>query len=316
MKRHFDDEQISILVGEALTEAPDKQATDDEWKAFARSHRIGDNGSSTVPLVPRRRPFKWIVAGVAAAAVAAGLWFVPLRENKPAADGFVCFYAAKNAPDRLTETSEGGTCTVTTPPSTTTTVKLDDGTTVMLSANSTLTYPATFRGKERREVTLEGEAWFKVAHDKAHPFSVEAGKMHTNVLGTTFVVRAYRDDVPEVALIEGRVNLTSDDTSVDIVPGQKGQLGNEGIVVAKANLTAATDWMRREFVMDNTPLSEALESIASWYNTTVVARNTERMDRKIHFRFSRKATIAEVVEALNDLNVASVRLNKGRIEVE
>lgn len=316
MKRHFDDEQISILVGEALTEAPDRQATDDEWKAFARSHRIGGHGTSTVARVPRRRPLRWIAAGLAAAAVAAGLWFLPLRESQPSADGFVCFYAAREIPDRLTETNEGGTCTVTTPPSATATVRLGDGTVVTLSANSTLTYPATFRGKARREVKLDGEAWFKVAHDKAHPFSVEAGRMHTNVLGTTFVVRAYKDDVPEVALIEGRVNLTSDNTSVDIVPGQKGRLGNGGIVVAKANITSATDWMRGEFVMDNTPLSDALESIASWYNMTVVVRNTDRMDRKIHFRFSRKATIEEVVEALNDLNVAPVHVDKGRIEVE
>lgn len=244
------------------------------------------------------------------------MWFLPLRESQPAADGFVCFYAAKNAPDRLTETNEGGTCKVSTPPSATATVRLGDGTVVTLSANSTLTYPATFKGKRRREVTLEGEAWFKVAPDKTHPFSVEAGKMRTNVLGTTFIVRAYKNDSPVVALIEGRVNLTSDGTSVDITPGQKGLLADDGIMVAKANMGALTDWMRQEFVMDNTPLSEALESIASWYNMTVVVRNTERMERKIHFRFSRKAKVEVVVEALNDLNVASLRVNNRRIEVE
>lgn len=322
MKRHFDDEQISLLVGEALSEAPDQKATDEAWAAFARSHRIGGHVNDTQSLEakfrhrPSARLVWWAAASVAVAAMVVGLCFVPWGGQAETSDGFVCFYAAREVPDRLTETDVRGICTVSTPPSATTTVKLGDGTVVTLSANSTLTYPATFKGKRRREVTLEGEAWFKVAPDKTHPFSVEAGKMRTNVLGTTFIVRAYKNDYPVVALIEGRVNLTSDGTSVDITPGQKGLLADDGIMVAKANMGALTDWMRQEFDMDNTPLSEALESIASWYNMTVVVRNTERMEREIHFRFSRKAKVEEVVEALNDLNVASLRVNNRRIEVE
>ena len=54
---------------------------------------------------------------------------------------------------------------------------LADGTQVWLNANSRLVYPTAFKGKNR-EVELQGEGYFKVAHDAHHPFIVKAGDMN------------------------------------------------------------------------------------------------------------------------------------------
>ncbi len=66
-------------------------------------------------------------------------------------------------------------------------VRLADGTKVMLNAGSRLTYPKEFSG-EKREVQLSGQAFFEVTPDKTHPFVVKTQKMDVTVLGTSFEV--------------------------------------------------------------------------------------------------------------------------------
>ncbi|HVW61230.1 MAG TPA: FecR domain-containing protein [Puia sp.] len=87
---------------------------------------------------------------------------------------------------------------------------LSDGTRVWLNAGSKLTYPATFPN-DRREVKLEGEAYFEVAKGSRAPFSVHAGKITVGVLGTSFNVKAYSGDKDiETTLITGKVQVTLD----------------------------------------------------------------------------------------------------------
>ncbi len=81
---------------------------------------------------------------------------------------------------------------------------LPDGSGGMLNSGSTLTYPIPFI--KERSVTLEGEAWFNVARDEKHPFTVDAGSLDLTVLGTSFNVNAYPDeDYVEVVLESGKV---------------------------------------------------------------------------------------------------------------
>jgi len=87
---------------------------------------------------------------------------------------------------------------------------LSDGTQVWLNAGSKLIYPAVFTG-DRREVKLEGEAFFDVARSSKAPFSVHAGKITVGVLGTSFNVKAYNGDKDiETTLITGKVQVTLD----------------------------------------------------------------------------------------------------------
>jgi ferric-dicitrate binding protein FerR (iron transport regulator) len=89
-------------------------------------------------------------------------------------------------------------------------VVLSDGTQVWLNAGSKLTYPSVFP-HDRREVKLEGEAYFEVAKASKAPFSVHAGKITVGVLGTSFNVKAYNDDKNiETTLITGKVQVTLD----------------------------------------------------------------------------------------------------------
>jgi ferric-dicitrate binding protein FerR (iron transport regulator) len=83
---------------------------------------------------------------------------------------------------------------------------LPDGTRVWLNEGSKLSYPTAF-ASERREVTLEGEAYFEVVHLQQHqPFVIKANGTETTVLGTSFNVAAAAKGV-EVSVVTGRVKL-------------------------------------------------------------------------------------------------------------
>lgn len=84
---------------------------------------------------------------------------------------------------------------------------LPDSSVVWLNAGSRIRYAGNFiQGK--REVYLDGEAYFKVKEDAGHPFMVHAGNITISVLGTEFNVRAYQDENRiETTLINGKVQV-------------------------------------------------------------------------------------------------------------
>lgn len=87
-------------------------------------------------------------------------------------------------------------------------LSLGDGTEIWLNSGSKLTYPKAFSGKTRG-VTLEGEAYFQVAHDASRPFSIRTGKLITKVLGTSFNIKAYPEDRNiRVAVLTGKVRVS------------------------------------------------------------------------------------------------------------
>ena len=85
------------------------------------------------------------------------------------------------------------------------TIELPDGTNVVLNSASQLSYLNNF-GEKVRRVQLNGEAYFKVAHDEKHAFIVQIGDLEVKVLGTSFNVSAYEDakDVTVVLWKESR----------------------------------------------------------------------------------------------------------------
>ncbi|WP_293304077.1 FecR family protein [Pedobacter sp. UBA5917] len=83
---------------------------------------------------------------------------------------------------------------------------LVDGTIVYLNADSRLRYPEKFVGNTR-EVSLSGEAFFKVAHDKSKPFIIHTDKLNTQVLGTSFNISAYSNENISVTVVTGKVSV-------------------------------------------------------------------------------------------------------------
>ncbi|ODS80783.1 MAG: hypothetical protein ABS46_13255 [Cytophagaceae bacterium SCN 52-12] len=100
------------------------------------------------------------------------------------------------------------------------TVSLDDGSTVVLQKNSRLSFSKPF-GKSGRKVLLSGEAFFEVARDSLKPFAVYSGEIVTEVLGTSFSVRAFeKDNEVEVNVKTGKVSVFRQDAAAAAQPRQ------------------------------------------------------------------------------------------------
>ncbi len=100
---------------------------------------------------------------------------------------------------------------------------LSDGTHVWLNSGTTIKFPSRF-SNNKRDIYLEGEAYFEVTENKKMPFFVYSGKMVTKVLGTEFNVRAYSDNKNlETTLINGSVEIQDifHEKMVVLKPGQQ-----------------------------------------------------------------------------------------------
>lgn len=328
------DARLSQIFGEALGDEPSKEETLAAWEAFEKKHisseeehlqkaedelsekKIEDEigGESSSRKISKARILAWITASVAVAASLFLFIFRSSQEISQPTEFSMELFSEVTSPKQVEQTLSDGYCVVSTPAATTTLVTLSDGTKVMLNANSTLEYPASFDDAEVREVRLKGEAHFEVTKNPHRPFVVKAGEMQTQVLGTIFDVKAYRKDAPKVTLMQGKVKVSNADTEVEMRPGQTATLQADKIVVSKAS-PSASDWLEGDFDMDQVTLAEAMSDIGAWYNKTVVFQSQANMDKLIHFRFSRRASLQEIITALNEMGVAKVRIEKGKIMV-
>ncbi len=309
VSENVSDARLSQIFGEALGDEPSKEETLAAWEAFEKKHIVENEKK-----VSKARILTWITASVAVAASLFLFIFRSSQEISQPTEFSMELFSEVTSPKQVEQTLSNGYCVVSTPAATTTLVTLSDGTRVMLNANSTLEYPASFDDAEVREVRLKGEAHFEVTKNPHRPFVVKAGEMQTQVLGTIFDVKAYRKDAPKVTLMEGKVKVSNADTEVEMRPGQTATLQADKIVVSKAS-PSASDWLEGDFDMDQVTLAEAMSDIGAWYNKTVVFQSQANMDKLIHFRFSRRASLQEIITALNEMGVAKVRIEKGKIMV-
>lgn len=191
--------------------------------------------------------------------------------------------------------------TVTIPPGKSYNITLADGTKVFMYAGSRLTYPAVFSGKERR-VHLEGEAYFKVTKDKAHPFVITTERAEAKVLGTELNVSCYKGEPCHVALLTGSV-LVSDKKearSVKLVPGQ-GVTVNENapLAVNAENMETYNYWLSGYIYYDDAPLAEIAKALGRWYNVNVVFDNESVKTMKVRYFCQRSESLDRAVELLN-----------------
>ena len=196
--------------------------------------------------------------------------------------------------------------TITTPRGKDYEVVLSDGTVVLLNADSKLTFPTRFTG-DNRTVKLVGEAYFKVSKDKHCPFIVQAEGVATKVLGTEFNLKAYPHSHVNVTLIKGSVAVNAEGKEVTLKPGQNAEYNEDKeIEVTSVDTECYTQWKDGYFYFDNVPLIDVVRELGRWYNVNVEIRNNSLMSYRLHFIASRKSSIQEFVDNLNEFNYLHV----------
>lgn len=158
-----------------------------------------------------------------------------------------------------------------------TVVQLSDGSEVSLNYGSRIKYPRTFTGNTR-EITLDGEGYFDVAHDPDKPFVVKTGSLNVTALGTEFNVQSYRDDnLISATLVEGKVvidKILPNEEFERIGAMQPGQhvaynIASERIISSQGNIEQYIAWREGKMVFDNTPITTVAGELSRKFNVDI-----------------------------------------------
>ncbi|MDE6629464.1 MAG: FecR domain-containing protein [Muribaculaceae bacterium] len=185
-------------------------------------------------------------------------------------------------------------------------VTLPDGSVVTLNGGSSVTYPASFDGYDRREVLLMGEACFKVAKDRKHPFVVRGGEMDITALGTEFNVKAYPEtSTTHATLLEGSVRVQAGEDASGIVLQPSEQISfNRRTGEVERSLARPDDvtaWQRGEIVFNNLTLPEILAELNNRFSHRFVYNAAQLPDDRFTFRFRKGMTINDVMAIVSDV---------------
>ena len=158
-----------------------------------------------------------------------------------------------------------------------TVVQLTDGTEVHLNYGSKIKYPRSF-DENTREVTLQGEGFFSVAHDPSRPFVVKTKQLDIKALGTKFNVQAYpEDEFIATTLVEGKVVVTQAGGGEDaktvrsLKPGQhiNYNVNTQTISSTTGNIEKYIVWKDGVLMLDNTDLKEVAEKLERNFNVEI-----------------------------------------------
>jgi ferric-dicitrate binding protein FerR (iron transport regulator) len=154
---------------------------------------------------------------------------------------------------------------ISTPRGQSSLIVLPDGTYVWLNAASSIRFPESFSGGERR-VEMTGEAYFEVTKNKKLPFHVVYLNQELEVLGTHFNINAYADEpLAKTTLIEGSVKI---DDKYILSPGDQAQLNKNSIIQIVQPVDAAESiaWINNQFEFNEADIYEIMRQISRWYD--------------------------------------------------
>lgn len=184
-------------------------------------------------------------------------------------------------------------------------VILEDSTCVWVNAESELRYPSHF-GVGKRVVELKGEAYFKVHPDADRPFIVKTEQVETKVLGTEFNMQAYPEQLQNVTLVKGRVQVKAAMGEVILNPGENAALTGGGLKVETVDILKYISWKNGYFYYDDVCLEEILEELGRWYDFTV--RYEDESLKALRFKFwaGRYEPLVRMLAHLNEMHRAEV----------
>lgn len=252
-----------------------------------------------------------LYTGIALSVAASVILFLLLRLSVP--EEYTVFRADLEAQVVSMET-KNGVHTLHIPRGMSKLLVLPDSSRVWLNAESSLQYPESFEGVKRREVYLKGEGYFEVTKDAAHPFMVKTDALETQVLGTSFNVKAYSGNDTQVTLLEGSVKV-SDRHHKELLlrPGEHtdGQLCKTSV----ENCTDYRAWIDGQFYFDDVELVEIMRELGRWYNVDIVFTHKEIMQERLHFQAERSDSLQDILELLNCMQRVKARMEKGKVVV-
>jgi len=193
---------------------------------------------------------------------------------------------------------------------------LPDGSTVFLSPGSRLNYPSTFDGMQKREVYLQGQAFFDIKHNATRPFVVHTGKVETTVLGTAFNIKAQQDEKDiTVTVTRGKVRVSDPHKTLGIITPQQQITYNtekETATFSRVRNNSFLDWKNRDLFIDNLTLTEAAKLLEEQYSIKIIIKDSSIMEQRFTATFPKNEKLEEAVKSISEFNGLSYSIDRGK----
>lgn len=187
-------------------------------------------------------------------------------------------------------------------------LQLPDGSKIWLNAMSKVSYPERFRNS-RREVYLQGEAFFEVKHHPEKPFYVRSQNFYTRVLGTSFQVKAYDTTTCQVTVASGKVAVGISDSIQDgihereialLFPSNRVVYHNTGHILRTDSVDAMREicWREGKLSFQHATLREVLGTLERTYDVKIKIRGDQNNASIFTADFQPGIPVRDVLETL------------------
>ncbi|WP_159452618.1 FecR family protein [Pedobacter nyackensis] len=192
-------------------------------------------------------------------------------------------------------------------------LRLTDGSTIILAENSELKYPDKFEGPTREVVLAKGQAFFKIAKDKKHPFKVLMNESEVVVLGTSFNIKLTATNI-DLGVKTGRVMFSPykhGPTSL-LTAGQALSYDAKKKEFLTKRAENQDAWLTKELVFSDAPLEEVCTQLTDYYGIPVKLQDHKQSSKKLNARFSNQS-LDEVLLVLHETYDFNIKKENNQI---
>ncbi|WP_321373403.1 FecR domain-containing protein [uncultured Draconibacterium sp.] len=194
---------------------------------------------------------------------------------------------------------------------------LSDGSKVFLNSMSQLSYPVNFE-VDKREVTLEGEAYFEIERDENRPFLVNINGLKIEVLGTSFNVKGYNDeDEIYTTLVEGKVKLNTSATDDDLIliPDQQAILEKktDNIIIHDVDASQFIGWKNGIYSFSDQSIEEIMKTLSRWYDFEYEFKDDSLKDLKFEGGLNKYDDIDPILDIIESTGKLKIEINGNKI---
>jgi len=198
-------------------------------------------------------------------------------------------------------------------------LRLPDGSTVIISAGSKLNYSSSFGDISKREVYLEGQAYFDISHNASKPFIVHTGKIETTVLGTAFDIKAWPANADViVTVIRGKVKVEDQYKILGIItPNQQITFNKKEAKAIQKTIDTRPylAWKEQDLFFDDVTVAEAAKLLEDRFNVRIYFKDESISSKRFTTTFMKDETLEQVLNSICEFNNASYQYDKVKARV-
>lgn len=193
-------------------------------------------------------------------------------------------------------------------------LQLQDGSKIILSPNSKISYDDNYNKAIRSITLLEGNAFFEVAKNPQKPFEVYSNDIKTTVLGTSFNVRMDPDEIA-VSVRTGKVKVTSPIDEVALLPNEKANYNLITNSLKKETSQYFQAWYTSHVNLNSASFQDVAKILEKRFGYPIQYESEDVKGEKITVQFTETDSIESVLKRLNYITNLNFNIKANEIEV-